>query len=89
MICHSTQDFSYSGLEGYETKDIENVWLNNFDDNKAVLLDQKEYLYREELILTDQLIDAIMKHNEETTTEVVAYINIDLSQIDVLINYLS
>lgn len=30
-----------------------------------------------------------MKHNEETTTEVVAYINIDLSQIDVLINYLS
>ena len=89
MTCHSTQDFSYSGLEGYETKDIENVWLNNFDDNKGVLLDQKEYLYREELILTDQLIDAIMKHNDEITTEVVANININLSQIDVLINYLS
>ncbi|RID48983.1 hypothetical protein BRARA_I05454 [Brassica rapa] len=67
----NSKDFSYSGLEGYETKDIENVWLNNFDDNKAVLLDQKEYLYREELILTDQLIDAIMKHNDETTTEVI------------------
>ncbi|KAF8049753.1 hypothetical protein N665_2124s0006 [Sinapis alba] len=64
------KDPSYSGLEGYETKDIENVWLNNFDDVKAVL-DQKEYFSREELILTDQLIDEIMKHNEETTTEVI------------------
>ncbi|KAL0732343.1 hypothetical protein Bca4012_008552 [Brassica carinata] len=66
----NSKDFSYSGLEAYKTKDIENVWLNNFDDDKSVL-DQKEYLSREELILTDQLIDEIMKHNEETTTEVI------------------
>lgn len=72
-MCHSTQDFSYSGFEPYKTKDIENVWLNNFDDDKSVL-DQKEYLSREELILTDQLIDEIMKHNEVTTTEVLPYI---------------
>ncbi|KAJ4895309.1 CCT motif family protein [Raphanus sativus] len=66
----NSKDFSYSGFEPYKTKDIENVWLNNFDDDKSVL-DQKEYLSREELILTDQLIDEIMKHNEVTTTEVI------------------
>ncbi|XP_010484864.2 PREDICTED: zinc finger protein CONSTANS-LIKE 12-like [Camelina sativa] len=60
------KDSSYSGFNGYETKeDIENVFLNGFDVDEAVL---KEYDPNEDLILTDQLIDELTKHNPETTS---------------------
>ncbi|XP_019090958.1 PREDICTED: zinc finger protein CONSTANS-LIKE 12-like [Camelina sativa] len=60
------KDSSYSGFNGYETKeDIENVFLNGFDGDEAVL---NEYNPNEDLILTDHLIDELTKHNPETTS---------------------
>ncbi|CAH8368123.1 unnamed protein product [Eruca vesicaria subsp. sativa] len=67
----NSKGYSYSGMESYKTKDIENVCHNTFDEDKAVI-DQKEYFSGEELILTDHLIDEIMKYNAETNTEIMS-----------------
>lgn len=85
-MCHFTQDSSCSGFDCYESKEIENICLINFDDYKAVF-DLKECFTVDELILTDQLIDKITKHNADTKAEVLTNINLNLSHIiDVLIN---
>ncbi|CAH8251233.1 unnamed protein product [Arabidopsis lyrata] len=61
------KDSSCSSFKGYETKeDIENVLLNTFDGAEAVL-DLKEYNLEEDLIVTNQLIDELSKHNSEIT----------------------
>ncbi|KAF8106448.1 hypothetical protein N665_0139s0042 [Sinapis alba] len=64
------KDSSCLGFDCYETKEIENICLNHFDDYKT-LFDLQECFTADELILTDQLIDRITKHNADTKTEVI------------------
>lgn len=83
MCRHFTQDSSCSGFKGYETKeDIENVLLNTFDGAEAVL-DLKEYNLEEDLIVTNQLIDELSKHNSEITPTNVN-VSLNLSHFSVL-----
>ncbi|KAL0723938.1 hypothetical protein Bca4012_038537 [Brassica carinata] len=74
------KDSSCSGFDCYETKEIENICLSTFDNYKAVL-DLKECFTADELILTDQLIDKITKHNEETKAEVIPSLSSGVSSV--------
>ncbi|CAN8295494.1 unnamed protein product [Cochlearia groenlandica] len=66
------KDSSCAGLNGYETKDIDNIWLNNFDGEFEEVLDLKDYFQGEELIITDQIIDELTKHNANTNHKILS-----------------
>ncbi|XP_018487844.1 putative zinc finger protein CONSTANS-LIKE 11 isoform X2 [Raphanus sativus] len=74
------KDSSCSGFDCYESKEIENICLINFDDYKAVF-DLKECFTVDELILTDQLIDKITKHNADTKAEVIPSLSSGVSSV--------
>ncbi|ESQ36397.1 hypothetical protein EUTSA_v10009385mg, partial [Eutrema salsugineum] len=74
------KDSSCFGFNCYEIKDIENVLLNSFDVDEAVL-GLKEYFPMEELILTGQLNDEITKHSAETTTEIISSSSSGMSSV--------
>ncbi|EOA36659.1 hypothetical protein CARUB_v10011948mg [Capsella rubella] len=77
------KDSSCSGFNSYETKEyIDNVLLNAFDGDEAVLLDLKEYNPNEDLILNDQLIDELTKHNpESTSTKIISSSSSGMSSV--------